>query len=55
VQNIYVVPEASEVVASEFGTQAVDIWKAALGGRNLTEVRDYSRTLDSHLLTSFSV
>ncbi|CEL60461.1 hypothetical protein RSOLAG1IB_09654 [Rhizoctonia solani AG-1 IB] len=37
VQNIYVVPEASEVVASEFGTQAVDIWKAALGGRNLTE------------------
>ncbi|CAE6473612.1 unnamed protein product [Rhizoctonia solani] len=37
VQNIYIVPEASEVVTSEFGAEAVEIWKAALGGRNLTE------------------
>ncbi|CAE6502589.1 unnamed protein product [Rhizoctonia solani] len=38
VQNIHIVPEASEVVANEFGDEAVEIWQAALGGRNLTEL-----------------
>ncbi|KAF8696565.1 Peptidase family S41, partial [Rhizoctonia solani] len=37
VQNIHIVPEASEVVASEFGAEAIEIWKAALGGKNLTD------------------
>ncbi|KDN37129.1 hypothetical protein RSAG8_10338, partial [Rhizoctonia solani AG-8 WAC10335] len=37
IQNIYIVPEASEVVANEFGAEAVKTWQAALGGRNLTE------------------
>ncbi|KEP45236.1 peptidase family s41 domain protein [Rhizoctonia solani 123E] len=37
IQNIHIVPEASEVVANEFGDEAVEIWQAALGGRNLTE------------------
>ncbi|KAF8748915.1 Peptidase family S41 [Rhizoctonia solani] len=38
VQNIHIVPEASEVVASEFGAEAIEIWKAALGGKNLTDM-----------------
>ncbi|KAJ1302897.1 hypothetical protein OPQ81_003196 [Rhizoctonia solani] len=37
VQNIYIVPEASEVVATEFGAEEIETWQAALGGRNLTE------------------
>ncbi|CAE6460494.1 unnamed protein product [Rhizoctonia solani] len=37
IQNIYIAPEASEVVANEFGAEAVKTWQAALGGRNLSE------------------
>ncbi|CAE6438316.1 unnamed protein product [Rhizoctonia solani] len=37
VQDIHIVPEASGVVTSEFGTEATAIWQAALGGRDLTE------------------
>ncbi|CUA71424.1 Autophagy-related protein 2 [Histoplasma capsulatum NAm1] [Rhizoctonia solani] len=37
IQNIHIVPEASEVVTSEFGAEATKTWQAALGGRNLTD------------------
>ncbi|CAE7140128.1 unnamed protein product [Rhizoctonia solani] len=37
IQNIHIVPEASEVVTDEFGAEAVKTWQAALGGRNLTD------------------
>ncbi|CAE6439798.1 unnamed protein product [Rhizoctonia solani] len=37
VQNIHIAPEASQVVTSEFGDEAVKTWQSAIGGRNLTE------------------
>ncbi|CAE6460664.1 unnamed protein product [Rhizoctonia solani] len=62
VQNIHIVPEASEVVTNEFGAEAVEAWQAALGGRNLTEFngaqivsingRDPWATVDTYAATA---